>query len=484
MKYKIKGKRIKTQRPLALFGLLSLIVSTQLNAQQVPALSHYYYNPYLINPAEAGSGEQARAFLFHRQQWVGIPGAPETSAFTVDGKLDDRPIGLGLSIINDQTNILGRISAMVSGSYTLKLATDHALAFGMSVGGLRNQVYFDKINGDATDPGILNNIESKTVFDGNAGLSYRFKKLNIGLASEQIFNRKISYENAADSKDVTIALVRHYIVSARYDISLTPDLEFRPVVLLRSAQGLKSQIDINAGLNYRDVLWTNLAYRHRSGFGISLGTKISERFIFGYTYEIPTSELRAASSGSHEFMVGMRFIRRGSAIAAKPVTTKAVEDLRRDTNAQYEKLDELQQKNEALNDELLHYKQTIEQQNNEIQELKKSVAAADEELKATIARLKVDLQNETSFDKAFNYYLIIGAVKSFEDAKSLQKVIRRETSLSAEIIQNDNQTWYFIYSEKLESPGEARKKLRQLNNSDASKYVIGNPWVYKAVRKN
>jgi predicted nuclease with TOPRIM domain len=184
-------------------------------------------------------------------------------------------------------------------------------------------------------------------------------------------------------------------------------------------------------------------------------------------------------------MVGMRFIHRGgSSTTTKPATTKAVEDLKRDTYAQYEKLDELQQKNEALNDELLRYKQTIEQQSNEIQELKKNVAVADEEMKATIARLKVDLQNETSFDKAFNYYLILGAVRSFEDAKALQKVIRRETSLSAEIIQNDTQTWYFIYSEQLESAGEAKKRLRQLNNSEASKYIIGNPWVYKAAKKN
>ncbi len=476
---------INTPRALGLLAMLLLTGTIQSLAQQVPALSHYYYNPYLINPAEAGSSEQTRAFLFHRQQWVGIPGAPETSAFTVDGKLDDRPIGLGFSVINDETNILGRISAMVSGSYIIKFTTDQSLAFGMSVGGLRNQVRFDKINGDATDPGILNNIESKTIFDGNAGLSYRFKKLNIGFASEQIFNRKITYENAADSKDITVALVRHYVVTARYNVSLTPDLELRPIVLLRSAQGLKSQIDINAGLNYQDILWTNLVYRHNAGFGISLGTKISERFIFGYNYEIPTSELRAASSGSHEFMVGMRFINRGSSgTPTRPVTTKAVEDLKRYSYAQYEKLDELQQKNEALNDELLRYKQTIEQQNNEIQELKKNVAATDEEMKATIARLKVDLQNETSFDKAFNYYLIIGAVKSFDEAKAFQKVIRRETSLSAEIIQNDNQTWYFIYSEKLESPGEARKKLRQLNNSEASKYIIGNPWVYKAEKKN
>jgi hypothetical protein len=105
--------------------------------------------------------------------------------------------------------------------------------------------------------------------------------------------------------------------------------------------------------------------------------------------------------------------------------------------------------------------------------------SVDDELKATVDRLKVDLQTEQTFDKASSYVLVIGAFKTLSEAKSFQKEIRRETSLKPEVIQSETKTWYFIYSDVLTSPNEARQKIKNLESSGVQRYLVGNPWVYK-----
>jgi hypothetical protein len=67
---------------------LSIVVSGLMSqAQQVPLLSHYYYNKFVWNPALAGFQKYSQAYLIYRNQWNQIPGAPITKAVTIDGPL-------------------------------------------------------------------------------------------------------------------------------------------------------------------------------------------------------------------------------------------------------------------------------------------------------------------------------------------------------------------------------------------------------------
>ena len=462
--------------------LIFLIVLTcAAIAQQTPVLNHYYSNPYLINPAFVGQSGQTNASFIYRYQWAGIPGAPQTQVLTLDGPLDERPIGVGLIIINDKSNIVGRFTGMLSGSYKIQLAKEHQLSFGISAGIIRNDIKFDRIRAqDLSDSGLLANGENQTLLEGTAGLYYAFKALKVGFASEQLFNQGITYQNASDFKEISFALVRHYNITAHYDFTLHPDWGITPLALVRTAQGLPVQFDINAKVTYKNLAWTNIAYRHGSGVGFSLGARVNDRFSVGYNYELPTTALMQATSGSHEFMLGVRFIKTsGQPQSTRSVNRKMADEIRQDRSAQYEKLDEIQQSNEQLNDQLIKYKDVIEQQNSEIEKLKEVIDAFDEEMKATIGQLKVDLQEESTFDNAYNYYLIVGAFKQLPEAKSSQKILRREASLKTEIIQNDNRTWYFLYSHQLKSLQEAREEIRALENSNLKSLIIGNPWVYK-----
>lgn len=470
----------KVKRGVIFLGIF-LAVGYRLMAQQTSMLSHYFLNPYLYNPALAGQSAETRAFFLYRRQWVGIPGAPETQVFTIDGLLNDHPVGLGININNDVSNIVGRFSGMLSSSYTVSLTEDHDLSFGMSLGVIRNRLEFDKIRAeDLTDKALLQNMDNRTVLEGSAGLSYRFGKLRVGFVSDQLFNKSITYENSADFRQISFALVRHYMLTFQYDFWLNHDLKLTPLVLLRNAQGLPIQLEINTVFKYKDFLWANLNYRHQAGLGFSLGANIEESLIVGYTYEIPTSGLREISTGSHEFTIGIRILRgKQSHTSSRSINNKLVNELKKNSNVQYEKIDALQQANETLNRQLVEHKTIIERQNNEIDKLKEVVNSFDGELKKVIEELRVNLSVENSFDKASDYYLVVGAFRILPNAKIFQKVLKRETGLTTEIIQNDNQTWYFIYAAQLDSPRQGISKISELENSDVKNFIIGNPWVYR-----
>jgi hypothetical protein len=52
------------------------------------------YNTANVNPAYAGSRETLTAFLLHRNQWVGLEGAPVTNNFTVNTPIGDSNLEL------------------------------------------------------------------------------------------------------------------------------------------------------------------------------------------------------------------------------------------------------------------------------------------------------------------------------------------------------------------------------------------------------
>ena len=82
-----------------LVGILTLALNGAI-AQQLPQLSQYQFNDYIINPAVAGSRPFFELRSGHRTQWVGIQDAPRT--FTLSGATPvGEKMGIGGYIFTD-----------------------------------------------------------------------------------------------------------------------------------------------------------------------------------------------------------------------------------------------------------------------------------------------------------------------------------------------------------------------------------------------
>ncbi|WP_421875099.1 PorP/SprF family type IX secretion system membrane protein [Marinoscillum sp.] len=454
--------------------VLFITVTVSLRAQQTSLYAHYYLNPYLYNPAMAGYGDQSSAYFLYRRQWAGVDGAPETQVFTLDGNLKNHPVGLGVTFMNDVTNILGRTGGAITGSYEAGITSTQSLRFGLSFQALRNRVFFDRIRAeDVSDPNLLQNVDSKTIFEGSVGVSYNVKNLRIGFSGEQLFQNTFKHDEQAAFRSLNYTLVRHFYTAAEYLFEINDKVTIKPQLFVRTVQGLRSQFDGYVQVTYRDFVWANLIYRHDIGGGASFGFKLDDQYVVSYAYEFPTSDLNIIGSSTHEFVLGIKIHRPHQ---SKTITTAEGRELIENT-AHQEKIDALVQHNEHVSGKLNRTERQIETQNQELDRLREVVESYQKELNQAIQKLEASAADTTS--KASSFYVVVGALREFDNAKAFQRILKREADLDTRVIQNAGKTWYFIYSHDTDSVSEALKQLDKIKSGPAMPYIIEQPWIYK-----
>ena len=115
------------------FLLLAFIFSGSLHSQQLPQLTQFMDNGYVLNPAFAGMDDYYQVRTTIRNQWTGITDAPSTTILSIYGKQEDK-VGLGGLIFNDQYGHTSRAGGALSYAYHLSLNEKTKLSLALSAG--------------------------------------------------------------------------------------------------------------------------------------------------------------------------------------------------------------------------------------------------------------------------------------------------------------------------------------------------------------
>ena len=144
----------------------------------------FYQNLFLINPAEVGENELTEFHVSHRQQWIGFEGAPLTTWFSAQTKINDK-FGVGTKVNYDQVSFFKQYQFDASASYSIKIDASNTIKFGLSLGIKQGSLVLENmVASDYSDYLIQNNGTSGTGFHSEFGLNYSFKeKLTIGFLS-------------------------------------------------------------------------------------------------------------------------------------------------------------------------------------------------------------------------------------------------------------------------------------------------------------
>ncbi len=318
--------------------LLVLFVVTNVFAQQRPYYTQYILNNFIINPAVAGIENYTDVKLSHREQWVGLQGAPVTTYFTINAPLKksnygerENPTsfhaqgenprgtpywqnyqkpephhGVGFTILNDKTGPLNRFAAYASYAYHLALSTNTNLSLGVSAGITQMSIDYSKVDfgNNSVDPAVnLSSTLNKIKPDISAGLWLYNKNYFVGIAIQQIVPENIVFSGTAVQLDNS-KLVPHAFIQAGMRLYLDDDLTLLPSVMARYINPLPLGVDINVKLQYQDLIWVGGSYRSQDGFAGMLGVNLNNNINIGYSYDVTTSNLNSVSHGSHEFLVG------------------------------------------------------------------------------------------------------------------------------------------------------------------------------------
>jgi type IX secretion system PorP/SprF family membrane protein len=280
-------------------------------------------NPYLINPAVAGSDGYTTLNLTARNQWVGFKNAPMTQAFSLQTRLLKRSfivksksprkrtlkpsrsgrVGLGGMIFNDVNGLMQRTGINFTYAYHIRFR-ESQLSFG-----LNGVIYQMKLHDEdltfynPNEPLIGTGLQRVLIVpDANFGVYWLGYNYYAGLSVYQLFESYLKIGNAA-WKDYH--MMRHYYLNGGYRFLLNNNLEIEPSVLVKTTRQFLIQVDVNVKLYYNNIFWVGMSYRTASSVALLLGLK-ADRYYFGYAFDFGLNSLARHTYGSHEFMISIK----------------------------------------------------------------------------------------------------------------------------------------------------------------------------------
>ena len=293
--------------------IICAFILQSMYSQQDSQYTQYMYNTPLINPAYAGSRETITAFLLHRNQWVGLDGAPVTNNFSINSPLGDSNFGIGLNFVNDEIGPVSENEVSVDLAYFIQVSENYKLSLGLKGTANLFQLDVNKLRVfDPTDPQFQN---MDTEFSPNVGAGlYLFSdKTYFGLSVPNFFE---SYRYNDNNIEITKEKMHFYFI-AGHVFTLSENIDFKPAVLSKIVEGAPLQADITANFLFFDKLTLGAAYRWDASVSALAGFQISDSWFIGYGYDLETSKLANYNSGSHEIFLRYEFFNRSRVSAPR-----------------------------------------------------------------------------------------------------------------------------------------------------------------------
>jgi len=267
---------------------LGLVVGALVvKAQQTPQYTQYMVNPYLYNPALAGSEDYIDIKAGYRAQWVGLENAPTTMYLSAHAPIKEHTLrhakndhkaypGVGGFVMKDETGPISNLKMNGSFSYNLQIsdgkwygALHHSdgirLTLGMSLGVNQYQIDGSKLTlEDVNDPSIIAGEMTKISPDASLGAWLYFgQKFYVGASANQILNSKVEFDGMKSNPEVLGRLTPHYSMVAGTKLEVGYDLYILPSFMVKTVAGAPLSWDLNTRIDYQDTYYGGLSYRHQ-----------------------------------------------------------------------------------------------------------------------------------------------------------------------------------------------------------------------------
>ncbi len=296
---------MKRKITLLLFLFLSFY---EIKGQDRPVYNQIFLNPYFYNPAMAGKDLQPAIYLFRRQQWTGIAGAPLTNALNFH-TIFGRHVLFGVDIYGDERSLLKTTTFLATGGYRLILSDEQSLNFAISIGAGFNSIDLSDIDytlmPDGNDPALTTALDKNIYLDGNAGISYIYNDFYFGISLPRLFNPMYISSDQFDMG--TFSPMNNVVLTTGIKIKFSQErLAFEPMLVYHYSKNTPDVFEAYGIFHFYNLVWLGAGYRQNTGFSGLVGLSIIDHFKFGYAYEVPTQFNNGSpsfSNASHEFQL-------------------------------------------------------------------------------------------------------------------------------------------------------------------------------------
>jgi len=282
--------------------LLAAFFLSSINAfsQSDGLISHYMFNPLIINPAYAGFDEALTVNAMVKSQWTGVEGAPNTQIFSLHSPVTEK-MSVGLILANDQMGPLNQKGFFATYAYRVPFS-DGYVSLGLQAGSTFYNMQtenFSLLN--PMDPVFSGNNFNQAVPNFGSGILYARKNFYLGLSMPQLLR-------FSEEEFISHSLQRqNTILYGSYSFTLNNDLQVNPTTLLYFRNGLPPEINVGANFLIRKVIWAGVLYRSQQTLSFLSKLMLNRQLTIGYAYDYHLGEVRSLANGSHEFLFSYTF---------------------------------------------------------------------------------------------------------------------------------------------------------------------------------
>jgi len=307
--------------------------------QQLPQYSQYNRNQFMMNPGAAGMYDFTDITIGGRYQWAGFENAPMTayaygstvlsrnkSRYNPSLRISSGPVkapavntgklkhAIGAQVIADQYGAFRKLSFAGTYAIHLPVTRKHNLSFGTKVG-LSNSMFIEEratvltsmsgYTGPAmNDPeydAFVANQSSLNFLDIGAGFYFYSQDMYVGISADQLTTDLVKFGSGTANFDPNM----HFNIAAGYKFSVSQTLTLMPSGLVKVMPKAPLAIEGGLQLEYDERLWLSASYRHTDAVILGLGGIFSEKFKFGYSFDLSLSKLNNYTFGGHELNLGI-----------------------------------------------------------------------------------------------------------------------------------------------------------------------------------
>lgn len=299
---KINMKRIMQWTLSACLVLASVVISY---GQQQAMYTQYMFNGLAINPAYAGSQESLTLTALGREQWVGLEGAPSSQTFSAHAPLKNKKIALGMLLTHDEIGVTNQYGVYAMYAYRIRFSKG-TLSTGLQAGFNSYRASFSKVFvPQAGDDSFTSDDLRSFLPNFGAGAYYCNSRFYVG------FSLPLLLTNAYPGEEGSLAKqYRHWFLSSGYVFDLSSQLKLKPNLLVKAVEGAPLEVDINANLLIKELVWVGASYRSFDAMSFLLEFQATPQFSFGYAYDHTLTEMHSVQNGSHELMLNYRFLKK------------------------------------------------------------------------------------------------------------------------------------------------------------------------------
>lgn len=417
-------------------SLLLSVAFFKLHSQELPVYNHYYNNAYLFNPAETGADGYMKITLNHRQQWLGIEGAPMISTLTFETPSDYKQWALGFHVRNFERGLLTTTDFLATYAYTAYLTKTTTLHLGMSFGAISNSINLNEID-DATDPILNEFLDNNIQLVGRAGAKLTSANgFNLGIVMPNLLHPE--FVNDQNFSSYEFSPLNELMVMAYFKRKLERKIVTRKVggikrrikvddayaplqfyALYKYSKFVDQRIELLAKLDLSENGWVGGAYRFKYGFSGLFGFKI-KNFIFSYSYEPASKLVSGLAQGTHEVQLGFTIGEKKKLERTKPI----------------------------------------------LRTVQKKI---DHSARFNVENSEVSAQAGVSNEKT--YYVVLKTFNVFEGADNYLMKVKKDTGINTDIYHNKKNNKFYVYIFKSTKNREAKKELRAVEELTKFKRV-------------